>query len=91
MAIQNPQTKAWDIYGIITEISPERRYYIKTKGGGVLVHNHRFLCCRIPTSIPDHTTQSRCSQPPTPQPPPPWRSSRDKKLTRQLIEDPSWN
>ena len=32
VAIQNPQTKAWDIYGIVIEISPQRRYYIKTKG-----------------------------------------------------------
>ena len=87
MVIQNTQTKGWDIYGIVTVISPEQRYYIKARGGRVLVCNHCFLHCRIPTSIPDHTTQSGCSQPPTPQPPPPWRSSREKKPPRRLIED----
>ena len=89
VAIQNSQTKAWDIYGVVTEVSPERRYYVKTQGGRVLVRNRCFLRRRTPTSIPNHTTG--CSQPHTPQPPPPRRSSHDKKPTRQLIEDPDWN
>ena len=91
VAIQNSKTKAWDIYGIAIEVSPERSYYIKTKGGRVLVHNRRCLCRHIPTFIPNHTTQSGCSQPPTSQPPPPRRSSRDKKPTRRLTEDPDLN
>ena len=32
VAIQNTHTKNWDIYGIVTEISPQCRYYIKTRG-----------------------------------------------------------
>ena len=88
VAVQNPQTKAWDIYGIVTEISPERCYYIKTRGGKVFVCNHHFLRCRIPTSIPDHTTQSGCSQPLTPQPPPPRRSSRDKNSPGGSLKTP---
>ena len=91
VAIQNSQTKVWDIYGIAIEVSPERRYYIKTKGGRVLVRNCRCLCCRIPTFIPNHTTQSGCSQLPTSQPPPPRQSSCDKKPTRRLTEDPDLN
>ena len=89
VAIQNSQTKAWDICGVVTEVSPEGRYYVKTQGGRVLVRNRHFLRRRTPTSIPNHT--SGCSQPHTPQPPPPQRSSRDKKPTRRLIEDPDWN
>ena len=89
MAIQNSQTKAWDIYGVVTEVSPEWRYYVKTQGGRVLVCNRRFLRCHTPTSIPNHATG--CSQPHTPQPPPPRQSSRDKKPTRRLIEDLDWN
>ena len=42
VAIQNPHTKLWDIYGTIIDVTPNRRYYIKTSSGRVLVHNHRF-------------------------------------------------
>ena len=28
VAIQHPRTKLWDIYGIVTVISPNRRYYV---------------------------------------------------------------
>ena len=40
------------IYGIVTAISPNRRYYIKTSSGRVLVRNHRFLRRRVPLSVP---------------------------------------
>ena len=33
VAVQNPQSRLWDIYGIVTEIGPHRRY-IKTTGEG---------------------------------------------------------
>ena len=88
VAIQNPQTKAWEIYGIVTEINPQRRYYIKTKGGRVLVRNRRFLRQRLPTSIPETTLPSSQALPPTPEPTPLRRSSRTIHPTRRLIEDP---
>ena len=91
VAIQNPQTKIWDIYGTVTEISPQRRYYIKTKGGRVLVRNRRFLRRRVPTSIPTDISQAGSNQPPTQQSSTLRRSSRDKRSTRRLIEDPNWN
>jgi len=31
--IQNTRTKLWDIYGVITAISPKQRYCIKTSTG----------------------------------------------------------
>ena len=77
VTIQNLQTKAWDIYCIVIEVSPERHYYVKTQGERVLVRNRRFIRHRTPTSIPNHTTG--CSQTHTSQPPPPWQSPRDKK------------
>ena len=43
VAVQNPNTKIWDIYGVITDIGPHHRYYIKTQSGCVLVRNRRFL------------------------------------------------
>jgi len=60
VAIQNPRTKLWDIYGVITGISPKRRYYIRTSSGRVLVRNRRFLRKRVPLSIPTHDTRSQC-------------------------------
>ena len=39
VAIQNSNTKLWDVYGTVTYIGPHRRYYIKTQSGRVLVRN----------------------------------------------------
>ena len=85
VAVQNPQSKAWNIYGIVTEINPRRRYYIKTKGGRVLVRNRRFLRRRVPLSIPDKTLLTTQGEP-EPSQPPLRRSSRTKNPTRRLIE-----
>ncbi len=52
VAIQNSETKLWDIYGIVTNIGKHRRYYVKTHSGRVLVRNRRFLRRRVPASIP---------------------------------------
>ena len=43
VAIHNPRTQLWDIYGTIIDLSPSRRYNIKTSSGRVLVCNRRFL------------------------------------------------
>ena len=43
IAIQNPHTKVWDTYGIVTYVGPHRQYYVKTKSGKVLKHNRRFI------------------------------------------------
>ena len=48
VAIQNGDTKCWDMYDKITHIDPYRHYYIKTSSGRVLV----------PLSIPDHNLQN---------------------------------
>ena len=91
VAVQNPQSRLWDIYGIVTEIGPHRRYYIKTTSGRVLVRNRRFLRRRVTTSVPnglgpckpmDSTTSGAFHTQ--------RRSTRDKRPTRRLIEDPNW-
>ena len=91
VAVQNPQSKLWDIYGIVTEIGPHRRYYIKTTGGRVLVRNRRFLRRRVPISVPNRldphrSTDSITSGTSQTQ----RRSTRDKRPPRRLIEDPDW-
>ena len=61
VAIQNPTTKCWDIYGKVTEVGPYRRYHIKTSSGRVLVRNRRYIRRRVPVVPP--TVQN------TPRPP----------------------
>ena len=92
VAIQNGDTKCWDIYGKVTHIGPYRRYYVKTSSGRVLVRNRRFLRRRVPLSIPDHniiqnepprqsvgdTEQSQSV---------PRRPNRQRRRTKRLIED----
>ena len=65
VAVQNPQSRLWDIYGIVTEIGPHRRYYIKTTGGRVLVRNRRFLRRRVPASASKGLTPHASTDPVT--------------------------
>jgi len=80
IAVQNPQSRLWDVYGIVTEIGPHRRY--KTIGGRVLVRNRCFLRRHVPTSIPRKLelipTDSTTSGTHTPR-----RSTRDKRPTKK--------
>ena len=62
VALQNHETKRWDIYGIITDIGRHRRYFIKTQSGRVLVRNRRFLRRRI---LPSPPTTNNPSPPTT--------------------------
>ena len=91
VAVQNPQSRLWDIYGIVTEIGPHHRYYIKTTGGRVLIRNRRFLRRRVPASL---SKEPECPTPTDPistgAPHIPRRSTRDKRPTRRLIEDSDW-
>ena len=58
VALQNQQTKLWDIYGKVVAIGPHRRYHVRTQSGQVLVRNRRFLRYRSPAScIPPAVTR----------------------------------
>ena len=86
VAIQNPTTKRWDIYGVVTAVGPYRRYHIKTSNGRVLVRNRRYIRRRVPV-VP--TTPNN---PPddviTPDPPaPPRRSTRQSRRPIRYVEE----
>ena len=51
VALLNQQTKLWDIYGIVVSIGPNRRYFVKTQSGRILVRNRRFLRRHTPASL----------------------------------------
>ena len=88
VAIQNSDSKCWEIYGIVTDIGPNRRYYIKTQGGRVLVRNRRFLRRRVPLSVPGGNQQQNAETEMTnPNSPPPRRSRRQRKSTKRLVQD----
>ena len=98
VAVQNPKTKLWDTYGRVTMIGPHRQYHVITIKGQVLVRNRRFLRRRTPTSMPEGipsipptTGQAVTSQPSTAELQPARKSSRTRKLTQRLLEDPTWN
>ena len=101
VAVQDPGTKYWDIYGVITDIGHHRRYFVKTQSGRVLVRNRRFLRKRTPLStIPlempplaegqQETTQDhhdgRTNPTAAQHQPPLRRSMRSRKTTSCLIE-----
>ena len=102
VALQNQQSKHWDIYGKVVAIGPYRRYHIKTQSGRVLVRNRRFLRRRSPASCaPPTLTQQLplASQPATYSPSQdivtqpsqlPRRSERPHRPPARLIEDPHW-
>ena len=91
VAIQHPRTKLWDIYGIVTAISPNRRYYIKTSSGHVLVRNRQFLHRRVPLSVPVPPCNSRLDHPTEPTLTQSRHSTCFKQPPRCLIKDPTWN
>ena len=51
VAIHNHQTKLWDLYGMVTDIGPHRKYYIGLPSR-ILVRNRRLIHRRVPASIP---------------------------------------
>lgn len=98
VALQNQQTKLWDIYGRVVTIGPHRRYHVKTKGGRILVRNRRFLRHRVPASLQSRTPSPQATNtPPPPTSAPPQEHptatrhpQRPRKPPARLIEDPSW-
>ena len=86
VALQDPTTKQWNIYGTVTAVGPHRRYFVKTQSGRVLIRNHRFLRRRVPVSIGMHH-EDAAEEPNHPQPATgPRRPNRVRKRPNRLIE-----
>ena len=97
LAIQNPRTKLWDTYGIITAMSSNRKYYIETSSGRVFVRNLRFLHRCVPMSMPTCMTQhlpvgQTARDTPANQTTQELRhSARARQPPNRLVEDPTWH
>ena len=88
VAVQNPVTKISDIYGIVTDINPHHRYFIRTQSGSILVRNRRFLRHRTPVSVHGYTPGDLSVQPSsTQQETTLRRSSRTCHRPKRLIEE----
>ena len=87
VAIQNPTSKIWDIYGVITAIGPFRWYFIKAQSGHVLIRNCKFLHKRSPLSVAaptrDHSSTPNTAMEPR-------RSSWVRTAQNRLSQDPAW-
>ena len=93
VAVQNPRTKLWDTYGVVTSMGPYRQYSIKTSRGTIIVRKRRYLRRRAPMLVPEGGPKaSQQSSQPVKEPSTlPRKSGRYKKPTQRLIEDPTWN
>ena len=87
VAIQNQETKRWDRYGTVVDVSKYRRYFIKMSNGRILVRNRRFMRRRVPISVPPTPHHEPNLATPGCQQPIPRRSSRTCRPTRRLIEE----
>jgi len=89
VALQNPRTRLWDTYGIVTSVGPYRQYHIRTQHGNTLVRNRRFIRRRIVTSAMQTCSEVNL-QIDSRQQIPVRQSQRTRKATKRLIEDPQW-
>jgi len=37
--LQDPRTKLWDMYGIVTDVEPHGQHHIRTQQGSTLIRN----------------------------------------------------
>ena len=78
VAVHNSETKQWDIYGVVVDVGPYRRYSVKLNSGR---RNRRFLHRRIPASI------GPCASVVAPLRERPRCSSRPCHRSKRLIEE----
>ena len=91
VAIQDPKSKKWDIYGVVIQIGQNRKYYVRTSRGRVLTRNRRFIRKRVFTPPRHGGVPDAPQAPQEPSPPQPRRSERVRRPPQRLIEDPNWN
>ena len=95
VAVQNRESKLFDIYGTVIFIDNKfRKYSIKTDNGGMLIRNRKFIRKRVPRSLlmfdpdlrpkhvynADSSSGSSISR----------RPHRNVNPPRRLIEDENW-
>ena len=68
VALQNPDTGTWDRCGVITDVGPHRRYYVRLPSGRVLTRNRRHLRQRYAHAQPDTADAAQTGEPQTGEP-----------------------
>ena len=64
VAVQDSATKRWDRFGIVTEVGPHRRYFVRLPSGRVLTRNRRFLRQRYGHATPELSAPDPVLPPP---------------------------
>ncbi|KAF0307558.1 Transposon Ty3-I Gag-Pol polyprotein [Amphibalanus amphitrite] len=102
VSVQDDRTGRWDRYGVVCEVGPHRRYFVRLSSGRVLTRNRRHLRRRYGHAIPDELAQ--CVPPVVSRPPPVLqqrepaaaapsaplglrRSTRVRRRVKRLIEE----
>ena len=68
VSVQDDRTGRWDRYGVVCEVGPHRRYFVRLSSGRVLTRNRRHLRRRYGHAVPDGLAQ--CVPPVVSRPPP---------------------
>ena len=62
VAVQNRETKLFDIYGVVIEVNQFRKYSVKIVNGRILIRNHKFICKRVPRSLLSQSDNNQSSE-----------------------------
>ena len=87
VVLQNHDSKRWDTYGVIVDVGPHRKYFIRLASGRILTRNRRFIRRRyayaLPTQVEPLHQQPAIAEPSKV---PLRRSARHTKKPDRLIE-----
>ena len=84
VAIQNDRTKLWDRSGVVVDVGPHRKYFVRLPSGRILTRNRRFLRRRYIASLPPSDTPLPDQKPPLSANPAPASVSPSPNLKSQL-------
>ena len=64
VAVQNHASGLWDRHGVVTDVGPHRRYFIRLPSGRVLTRNRRHIRRRYAHAQPDPADTASLVEPP---------------------------
>ena len=87
VAVQNRETKLFDIYGVVVDVDQFRKYSVKIANGRILIRNRKFIRKRVPNSLLSQSDNNQSSEN---NPIAYLRPHRNLNRPRRLIEEDNW-